>query len=67
MNIFCVKLNHPSLAGDGNMLLQNFGIHLQEYVVSLPEDHKCGIKICISMVGLLCIYVFYSHIMFGVS
>jgi hypothetical protein len=62
MKIFHLKLNHPFVAEDGNMFLQNFGIHLQEYVMSLSRFPQTWYKnlYLYSMVAMyLCLL--FSH------
>ena len=58
MKMFHVKLNDPSVAEDGNMFHQNFGIHLQECVISLHRRPQMGYK----SVWYGC-YVFISFIL----
>jgi hypothetical protein len=63
MEIVHMKLNHPS----PNMFVQNFGIHLQEYVVSLPRRPLSWYKnlFLYIMVGMYLCLVFPHDVCFG--
>jgi len=56
MKIFHVKLNYPSVAEDGNMFVQNFGIHIQKYVMSLPRRPQTWYK-NLYLYGMVALYL----------